>query len=296
MSSTSPTALRRSALYTPGANPTVLRKALGSGADVLIFDLEDAVAPDQKTAAREHVRALIAEGATAGRTIVVRVNGLGSAWVEADVAAMAALPIAALLFPKVATVEDVDAAEALLARFDVSAGVGIWAMIETPRAILEAQALGRAATRPGSRMTTWILGTNDLIKEMRGRPSPDRAALMPSLAIALAAARAYGLTILDGVHNDFRDLDGHARECAQGRDLGFDGKTLIHPTQLPSCHAAYSPTAAEIDEARAILAAFDLPENRDVGVIKIGGRMVERLHAEIAQRTVAMADAIAAKA
>jgi citrate lyase subunit beta/citryl-CoA lyase len=284
--------LRRSALYTPGVDPAVLRKAIAGNADALIFDLEDAVAPDRKPQARDTVAQLLAEAPAAGRQIVVRVNALDTDWCEAEVRAVARLGPSAVLFPKIATEADVARATRLLDDAGAPARTELWCMIETPLAILNVREIAQAAAQPGSRMTTWVLGTNDLVKELRGQHRPGREPLLPILTTALLAVRAFGLDILDGVHNDIKDADGLAQSCAQGRAMGFDGKTLIHPAQIKACHDAFSPTDAEVREARQILDAFALPENRGKGALKLDGRMVELLHADIARRTVAMADTI----
>ena len=287
------TVLRRSALYTPGANPAVLLKAARSDADVLIFDLEDAVAPQSKPTAREAVAHALADAAVAARTVVVRVNAIGSPWCEDDVRAVAALRPAGILFPKINAPADVKRAEAMLNAHGVPRETTLWCMVETPEAILNAQAMGQLAHAPDARMTTWVLGTNDLVKELRARHTPMREGLLPMLAIALMAARANGLCVLDGVHNDIQDTAGFAATCEQGRQMGFDGRTLIHPAQIEACHRAYSPSAQEVEDARAVVAAFDLPENQGQGVLKVGGRMVELLHAQIARQTLALAEAIA---
>ena len=287
---------RRSALYTPGDKASVLAKALKSAADVLIFDLEDAVAPDAKAEARNIVAQALREADGSEREIVVRVNALGTEWCAADVAAVAQSRARAILFPKIGAVQDVAAAEALLAAQGVPKDTELWCMIETPIAILNALAIAQTAARPGARTMAWIMGTNDLVKEMRGRHTPSREPLLPYLAIALAAARAFGICILDGVQNDIQDVDAFNATCLQGRSMGFDGRTLIHPSQIEPCHRAYSPAEREVQEARAILEAFARPENQGKGVIKLDGRMVELLHAEMAKQTVAIADAIARSA
>lgn len=286
------TALRRTALYTPGANPAVLLKAARSEADVLIFDLEDAVAPESKPVAREAVARALADPAVAARTVVVRVNAIGSPWCEDDVRAVASLRPAGILFPKIDTPADVKRAQAMLNSHGVPPGTALWCMIETPRAILNAQAIGQLALEPDSRMSTWVLGTNDLVKELRARHTPMREGLVPMLAIALMAARANGLCVLDGVHNDIQDMAGFAATCEQGRQMGFDGRTLIHPAQIDACHSAYSPTPQEVEDARAVVAAFAFPENQGKGVLKVGGRMVELLHAHIARQTLDLDEAI----
>lgn len=288
--------LRRSALYTPGADPAVLSKAARTSADVLIFDLEDAVRPEAKDAARETVVRALDDPALAGRSVVVRVNGLGTPWCEQDVQAISRQPLAGVLFPKISSVADIETAEGLLRLFGLAPAVELWCMVETPASILHAHEMSRAGARPGSRMTTWVLGTNDLVKDLRGQHTPGREGLIPLLAIALAAARAGGLCVLDGVHNDVKDAAGFAFTCTQGRQMGFDGRTLIHPSQIDTCHRIYSPSAEEVADARAIVDAFSRPENRGKGVLQVQGRMVELLHAEVARQTLAVVDAIDASA
>ena len=284
--------VRRSALYTPGSNPAVLLKAARSRADVLIFDLEDAVAPDSKVEARHTVARALADPALAGRQIVVRVNGIGTPWCEDDVRTMAGQGATGILFPKIGTEDDVTHAEAVLSSHGAPLEMELWCMIETPLSILNAQLLGKMAGRAGSRMSTWVLGTNDLVKELKAQHTPLREGLVPMLAMALLGARAAGLAILDGVHNNVSDTEGFERICTQGREMGFDGKTLIHPTQVAACNRIFSPTAQEVQDAQAVIDAFSLPENRDKGVIQLKGRMVELLHADIARQTLAMAQAI----
>ena len=285
--------VRRSALYTPGSNPAVLLKAARSPADILIFDLEDAVAPQAKVEARRHVVRALADPAIQSRTVVVRVNGLDTPWAEEDVRAIARTGIAGVLVPKVNTEQDVRSAETLLNLCGVPRATELWCMVETPLALLNAQGIGQLARQKGSRMSTWVLGTNDLVKELRARHTPQREGLVPMLAIALLAARANGLCLLDGVHNDIQDTASFEFTCQQGRQMGFDGRTLIHPSQVEPCHRAYSPTEAEIEDARETVAAFAQPENAGKGVLQVKGRMVELLHAEIARHTLAVADAIA---
>ncbi len=292
---TTPIPLRRSALYTPGANPAVLLKAARTDADVLIFDLEDAVAPQAKADARRHVLQALAAPELQGRAIVVRVNGLGTPWCEEDVRAFARSRVAGVLFPKISTEQDARTAEALLSFHGAPGSTELWCMIETPLAILHAQAIGQFARPRGARMSTWVLGTNDLVKDLRARHTPAREGLVPLLAMAVLAARAAGVSVLDGVHNDVKDTAAFDATCEQGRNLGFDGRTLIHPSQIAPCHRAYSPTEADVSEAREIVEAFDRPENRDKGVIQLGGRMVELLHAETARQTLAIAQAIERK-
>lgn len=286
--------LLRSALYTPGSSPKALAKVSRSAADVLILDLEDAVAPESKATARASVAAVLPALVASHRAVAVRVNGIGTPWCEADIAALAALRPTALLFPKVSTVDAVLHASAMLGFHGAPLETALWCMIESPAAILNAAELASCSSGLGSRMTTWVLGTNDLAKELRARPSADRSEIMPLMSTALAAARAHGLSILDGVHNDLDDLPAFEATCRQGRAMGFDGRTLIHPSQIEACHLAYSPSAEEVASARAIVDAFDLPENKGKGVIKVAGRMVELLHASIARETLEVHEAIAA--
>jgi citrate lyase subunit beta/citryl-CoA lyase len=275
---------RRSALYLPASNPRAIEKARSLACDVVILDLEDAVAPDAKAEAR----ALAVEAAKAGgfgaRELVIRVNGLDTPWGADDLAAVSEGRPDALLIPKVSVPADF----APYAR----AGTRLWAMIETCAAVFALDALGRASAQ--NQVDVWVIGTNDLAKEMRCRPGRDRAPLQPALALGVMGARAHGLSILDGVWNDIADLEGLARECAQGSDLGFDGKTIIHPSHLAATNSAFSPDPEAVAWARTVAAAFDLPENAGKGVIKVEGRMVERLHLDAARRLLAVAGAIAA--
>jgi len=282
---------RRSALYMPGSNARALEKARTLGADSLILDLEDAVAPDAKADARAQVVAAVKEGGYGAREVIIRVNGLATEWGEADIEAAVAAGPDAILVPKIETAAEVDRASSLLDKAGAGAGMQLWAMMETPLAMLQAQEIAARASQ--TRMTTWVMGTNDIAKELRCAHTPERQPMMTSLGLCLLAARAYGLTILDGVYNDIKDEEGFAAICAQGRDLGFDGKTLIHPSQLAPCNRIFSPEPAEVAFARQVIDAFKAPENAGKGVLKVEGRMVELLHAEIAERTVTIADAIA---
>jgi citrate lyase subunit beta/citryl-CoA lyase len=279
---------RRSALYLPASNPRAVEKARSLATDVVILDLEDSVAPDGKAEARDGAVAAVKAGGFGPREVVIRVNGLETPWGEADLAAAAAAGPDAILVPKVASPDH-------LARYAAALGsgrTGLWAMIETCAAIFALGEMGHASVNTGC--DVWVIGFNDLVKEMRCRPGPDRAPLLPSLALAVMAARAHGLAILDGVYNDIPDLEGLARECRQGADLGFDGKTLIHPTHLAAANVAFAPDPDEVAWARTVAAAFMSPENAGKGVLKVEGRMVERLHLAQAQRLIALADAIAA--
>jgi citrate lyase subunit beta / citryl-CoA lyase len=282
---------RRSVLYMPGSNARALEKARTLAADSLILDLEDAVAPEAKAEAREQVARFVAEGGYGKREIVIRVNALTTEWGEADIEAAVAAGPDAILVPKIETAAEVDQASSLLDKAGAKAEMQLWAMMETPLAMLQAQDI--AARAAESRMSAWVMGTNDIAKELRCAHTPERQPMMTSIGLSMLAARAYGLTILDGVYNDIKDEKGFAEICAQGRDLGFDGKTLIHPSQLEPCNRIFSPEPDEVVFSRQVIEAFKHPENAGKGVLKVEGRMVELLHAEIAERVVAIADAIA---
>jgi citrate lyase subunit beta/citryl-CoA lyase len=286
---------RRSALYMPGSNARALEKAKTLAADVVIFDLEDAVAPDQKEAAREQVCAAVAAGGFGTRELVIRVNNLDTPWGEGDLTAAAAAGPDAILIPKVSSPEDLAAVGIRLRRHGAPERTRVWAMVETPLAILRAEAVASAARDVDSRLSCFVMGTNALAKETRARQVPGRAPMLPWIAQAVAAARAHDIDILDGVYNALSDEAGLRAECEQGRDMGFDGKTLIHPNQIAAANEIFAPPSDEIAHARAIIAAFDLPENQGKGVIALEGRMVERMHAEMARRTVALAEAIRAR-
>ena len=286
---------RRSALYMPGSNARALEKAKTLPADALILDLEDSVAPDQKATARDQVCAAVAGGGYGGRELVIRINALDTPWGEADLAAAAAAAPDAILVPKVSSAEALAAVGLRLRKLGAAERTRVWAMIETPLAILEAPAIASAAHDVDTRLSCLVMGTNDLAKDTRARLLPGRAAMLPWLMTALAAARSSGIDILDGVYNTLSDEAGFRRECEQGRDCGFDGKTLIHPGQVAAANEIFAPSAQEVENARAILAAFERPENAHKGAISLDGRMVERLHADIAKRTVALAEAIQAR-
>jgi citrate lyase subunit beta/citryl-CoA lyase len=276
----------------PGSNARALEKARALPVDAVILDLEDAVAPDAKATARELIVQALQNGGFGNREVLVRINGLDTAWWRDDLAVAAARPDA-LLVPKVSTPEQLREVAKHLVGVRAEANVRIWAMIETPLAMLNAREIAAAAFDPQTRLAGFVMGTNDLAKDTRARIVPGRAPMLPWLMTCVAAARAYGLDILDGVYNELGNAEGFAAECVQARDLGFDGKTLIHPQQIAPCNEAFSPAPDEVAWARKIIAAFDLPENANKGVIQIDGRMVERLHAGMARRTVAIADAIA---
>ncbi len=283
---------RRSALYMPGSNARAVEKARTLAADTLILDLEDAVAPQAKEAARAQVCAAVAGGGYGHRELVIRINALDTPWGAEDLQAAARSGADAVLLPKPNTVADIAAATAALAKADAPDAMRLWAMIETPLAIIYLQEIAAAARQPGARLACFVLGTNDLVKETRADLSASRRPALYWLSARITAARAYGLDVLDGVYNDFKDADGFARECEHARALGFDGKTLIHPDQVAPANAAFAPREAEVAWARKIIAAFQQPENTGKGVITVDGRMVELLHAEMARRTVAIADAI----
>jgi citrate lyase subunit beta/citryl-CoA lyase len=283
---------RRSVLYMPGSNPRALEKARELPADVLILDLEDAVAPEAKLQARDAVVKAMQQG-FGDREVLVRINGLDTRWWVEDIDAAASARPDAVLVPKVSSPRQLQDLAARLVDMGTDPHVRVWAMMETPLAMLNVRDIAAAALDSETRLAGFVMGTNDLAKDTRARLVPGRAPMLPWLMNCLAAARAYGLDILDGVYNDIGDAAGFAAECRQARDLGFDGKTLIHPRQIEPCNEAFSPTAEEVDAARKIIATFDLPENENKGVLQVDGRMIERLHAEMARRTVAIADAIA---
>jgi len=270
----------RSALYIPGSKDRALEKARGLPVDVILFDLEDAVSPDAKVAARDTLYAALADDGYGARLKIVRINALDTEWGAADAVAVAAMNCDAILLPKVNGSDDVDALAALVP------DLPIWAMMETPQGILNAAAI---AAHP--RIAGFVLGTNDLAKDLNSRA---RAALMTSLQMCLLAAKAAGIVALDGVYNAFKDEDGLRAECTEGRDMGFDGKTLIHPAQVAIANAAFGPTNEEIDLARRQIAAFDAAEAEGQGVAVVDGRIVENLHIVTARATLAKAAIIAA--
>jgi citrate lyase subunit beta / citryl-CoA lyase len=283
---------RRSLLYMPGSNLRAMEKARELPADGVILDLEDAVAPDAKSKAREQIIETLKQGGFGRREVIVRINGLDTPWWQDDLGVAAANPDA-ILVPKVSGPEPLREVAKHLVGVRAEARIGIWAMMETPLAMLNARDIAAAAHDAGSRLAGFVMGTNDLAKDTRARLLPGRAPMLPWLMTCIAAARAYGIDIVDGVYNDIGNAEGFAAECRQARDLGFDGKTLIHPQQIAPCNEAFSPPADEVAWARKIIAAFELPENATKGVIQVEGRMVERLHADMARRTVAIAEAIA---
>lgn len=282
---------RRSVLYMPGANAKALEKARTLAADALILDLEDAVAPDAKPEARAAVAAAVAARSYGAREVVIRVNSLTTPWGKDDVKAAVAAAPDALLFPKISTAVEVEAADAAMEAAGAGPGMGLWAMVETPLAILNIQEIARASAR--TRLSAFVMGTNDLAKETRARLTPGREAFAAALSLSVTAARAYGLAVIDGVFNDIADEAGFEAACRRGVAFGFDGKTLIHPSQLAPCNAIFAPDPAEVAHARAVIAAFEAPENAGKGVLKVDGKMTELLHLDMARATVAVAEAIA---
>ena len=279
---------RRSVLYMPAANERALEKAKTLPADAIIFDLEDAVAPDAKELARANACAAASSGDYGHREVTIRCNGLDTEWGADDIAAAAKSGAAAVVIPKVSAVATIDMVSSLLSASGAPESMSIWAMIETPTAIFDVRHI---AAHP--RVAVLVMGTNDLARELRARLIPGRHPLVPHLADALAAAREAGKVILDGVYNDVKDLDGFRAECVQGAEMGFDGKTLIHPSQVEIANDVWAPTDDEVAHARRVIEAFEegLAEGR--GVITVDGRMIENLHVDNARRAIAVADAIA---
>jgi len=281
---------RRSALYVPGANERALAKAAGLAADALILDLEDAVAPAAKVAARRNVLSALAAGGRKAER-VVRVNGASTPWGADDLAALARAPVDAICLPKAETPETVRGAAEALQRAGAPDSLELWAMIETPRGVLAAREIALATPR----LSCLVAGTSDLLKELHARPSPSRAEVVTSLSLILLASRAAGLAALDGVHLDLNDANGFEASCRQGRDLGFDGKTLIHPSQLDAANRIFAPTAEELEVARRVAAAHAEAVTAGLGVTVVDGRLVEALHVAEAERILALAKAIASR-
>jgi citrate lyase subunit beta/citryl-CoA lyase len=278
----------RSVLYMPGSNERALEKAKSIPCDALILDLEDAVAPDAKPAAREAACAAAASGEYGRRTVTIRVNGIGTEWHEADLAAAAQAGPAAVVVPKVGSAEEVHRLVDGLERAGAPDHTRLWAMVETPVAVLDVLSIAQASPRLGA----FVIGTNDLVKELYAEHVPGRAPILPSLHQILLAGRAAGIAVLDGVYNDVKDTDGFLAECRQGREMGFDGKTLIHPGQVEGANAAFAPSPEAVEDARGLIAAFEA--GRGSGVVTHQGRMVEQLHVDSARRTLSIAEAIEA--
>jgi citrate lyase subunit beta/citryl-CoA lyase len=277
----------------PGSNARALEKARTLPVDGVILDLEDSVAPEAKEAARQQVTDTVKAGGFGAREVFVRVNGVDTPWHADDLSAAAHAAPDAILIPKVSSADTLELIGRRLLDMGTDHKTRVWAMIETPLAIFNILQIAAAARDSETRLSGFVMGTNDLAKDTRARLVPGRAPMLPWLSMCIAAARVYGIDILDGVYNDIGNADGFIKECTQGVELGFDGKTLIHPTQIESCNKAFSPSSVEIEQARKMIVAFDLPENKGKGVVSIDGRMVERLHADMARRTVAIADAVA---
>jgi citrate lyase subunit beta/citryl-CoA lyase len=282
---------RRSALYMPGSNARALEKARTLDADVLLLDLEDAVAPAAKAEARRLVLAALAAGGFGRRELVLRVNGAGTPWGADDLAAAARSGADAVLLPKVESAEEVARAAGMLRAAGAPDGLALWAMIETPRGVLAAPAIAAASPR----LACLVAGTSDLVKELRARHTAGRGEVLAALSLTVLAARAHGLGCLDGVHLDLADEAGFEAQCRQGRDLGFDGKTLIHPRTIAAANRAFSPDQAELTAARRILVAHAEAESFGQGVVVVDGRLVEALHVEAARRLLALAEAVAAR-
>ena len=276
----------RSALYMPSSNTRALDKARTLPCDAVIFDLEDAVAPDAKESAREQACAAVRSGAYGRRTLTVRCNGLDTPWGRADLEAAAAAGPAAVVVPKTSGPDHLAQVAAV-----TGPDTRIWAMVETPAGVLAAREI---AEHP--QVDVLVVGTNDLAKELRARLVPGRAPLLPHLAAVLLAARAAGVDVLDGVYNDVRDLEGFSAECRQGAELGFDGKTLVHPGQVEIANRAWAPSEDDVEHARRVIAAFEQAQREGRGVVTVDGRMVENLHVDEARRTLATAEAVAALA
>ena len=278
----------RSVLYMPSSNERALEKAKSIGCDGLILDLEDAVAPDAKPAAREAACAAAASGEYGRRTVTIRVNGIGTEWHDADLAAAAQAGPDAVVVPKVDSAAEVQQLVAALEQHGAPDHTKLWAMIETPVAVLDVLSIARASDR----LTCFVIGTNDLVKELYAEHVPGRAPILPSLHQILLAARAAGIAVLDGVYNDVKDTEGFLAECTQGRQMGFDGKTLIHPGQVEGANSAFAPSEQAVEDARGLIAAFE--QGQGSGVVTYHGRMVENLHVESARRTLSIHEAIQA--
>jgi len=278
---------RRSVLFVPASNSRALEKSLTLSADCVIYDLEDSVAPDAKLAAREALIAHFAAHPKVRFERIVRVNAADTQWGEADIATVAKIGADAVLLPKVERPQDVIDAANLLDNGDADPAVQVWAMIETPRGILNADEIAILGHRSAARLGCFVVGPNDIARLTGVRPQAGRPYLIPWLMQIILAARAGGIDVLDGVYNDFRDSVGFEAECLQGALMGFDGKTLIHPAQIEAANHAFSPSDDEVSHARAVIEVFSKPENADKGVVSLDGQMIERLHLEMAERLLA---------
>ncbi|MBO6506523.1 MAG: CoA ester lyase [Kordiimonadaceae bacterium] len=282
---------RRSVLFMPGSNARALEKAKTIDADVLVFDLEDAVAPEAKEEARALVAAALQSGDYGHRELVVRINALGTDWWRADLAAIGPHHPSAVLLPKVESIDTLEKVSDELVWHSSDHSAEFWVMLETPRGFLRAEDIAQSHDR----LTTFVIGTNDLVKETRARHVPGREPVLHALSHAILVARAYGLNVLDGVYSNFKDAEGFGAECTQARNMGFDGKTLIHPSQVDAANAAFSASDAEVEEARRMIAAFEAAQAEGKGVAVLDGRMIEELHLSEARRMVALSEYLSAR-
>ncbi|MEP7738374.1 CoA ester lyase [Nocardioides sp. 31GB23] len=278
----------RSVLYMPGSNERALEKARSIACDGLILDLEDSVAPDAKTAARDQVAAAASSGAYGRRTVAIRVNSIGTEWHDDDIVAAAQAGPDGVVVPKVNSADEVRALVASLEKAGAPDRTRLWAMVETPEAIFNVREIAAASDR----LAVLVMGTNDLVKELYAEHVPGRAPLLTSLSLSLLAARAAGVQILDGVYNDVKDAEGFLAECAQGRQMGFDGKTLIHPGQVAPANEQFAPSAEAVEDARGLIQAWE--DGQGTGVVTYKNKMVENLHVESARRTLAIHEAVQA--
>jgi citrate lyase subunit beta/citryl-CoA lyase len=283
---------RRSVLYMPGANDKALEKAKGLATDAIIFDTEDSVAPDMKIDARAKVAAAVTSGAYGSRELTIRVNSIDTEWFTDDVRSACEAGPSGIVVPKISSVDDVAAVEALMDKFGAPAHTRIWAMLETPAAMINAVDIATSSER----LAVLVMGTNDLVRELHAAFVPGRQPLLWALSKCVNAARYAGKVILDGVYNDLRDEEGFAAECRQGAELGFDGKTLVHPSQLDAANGAFAPDEDEVAQARRVIEAFEEGVAAGKGVIQLDGKMIENLHVANARRALDLADAIAARA
>ena len=279
---------RRSVLYMPGSNARALEKGRSLSADGLILDLEDAVAPDAKDSARDQIVSALAEGGYGKREIQIRTNGLNTPWGHADIVAAAKTSADAILLPKVESADTVRQVANIMAAEGAHEDMRIWCMMETPLAMLNAKEIAGAHPKLGG----FVMGTSDLAKDLNCAHTPDRLPMITSLGLCILAARAFGLAILDGVHLDLSDDDGFAASCQQGREMGFDGKTLIHPKTIGAANTAFAPSEADVAWARKIIAAFEQAASEGKGVVVVDGKLIENLHVVSAQKLVTMADLI----
>jgi citrate lyase subunit beta / citryl-CoA lyase len=284
---------RRSVLFVPGSNARALEKARNLPADGLVLDLEDSVAPEAKATAREKIAQAVAAKGFGKREVLIRINALDTPSCREDIAMAAAARADGIVVPKLSSIADLEAVASRVGQANAAGSLAVWAMIETAGAVLHAEELAAVARDGKTRLAGFVFGPNDISLETRIKMLPGRATMIPLITHCILAARAHGIEILDGPYSDFSNVEGFAAECRQARDLGFDGKTLIHPSQIEACNAIFTPPAEEVTQARRIIAAFELPENASRGAIQLDGRMVERLHVKMAKRTIAICDAIA---